>query len=307
MAPPRAIERPALLRSIAVAAVLGALGIVWGLATGSQMILLDGIYGVIGILLSWLLLRASALADEGPSKAYPFGREAFTPFVIGIQGFVLLATLLYAAVEAVYVILDGGSSVTAGWAIAYGVVTTVSSLAVWRWLHGVAASSDLLRAEAIAWRVAAFRGTGMIIGFAVLGMLTGSEWDGAAPYVDPIMVLVTCALFVWSPIAMVRSTLLELLERVPPDEISEPVQRAVDAVSTRFHLDPPPDVRVAKLGPKLYVEVEGTVSPTVTVAQEHELREDLQRRLDALPYDVWLNVTFEPRRGDSWAGQGSNL
>jgi predicted Co/Zn/Cd cation transporter (cation efflux family) len=85
------------------------------------------------------------------------------------------------------------------------------------------------------------------------------------------------------------------------------VQRAVDAVSTRFELDPQPDVRVTKLGPKLYVEVEGTVSPTVTVAQEHELREDLQRRLDALPYDVWLNVTFEPRRGDPWAGQGSNL
>ena len=94
MASTRAIERPALLRSIAVSAVLGVLAIGWGLATGSQMILLDGIYGVIGILLSWLLLHASALANEGPSSSYPFGREAFTPFVIGIQGFVLLAMRL---------------------------------------------------------------------------------------------------------------------------------------------------------------------------------------------------------------------
>jgi len=191
--------------------------------------------------LSWLLLRASALASEGPSRSYPFGREAFTPFVIGIQGFVLLATLLYA-----------------------------------------------------------------VIGFAIMGLLTGSAWDRAAPYVDPVMVLVTCALFVWAPIAMVRTTLLELLERVPPDEIRMPVQAAIDVVGAHYELDPP-DVRITKLGPKLYVEIEGVVSPTVTVLQEFEFREALRRRLDALPYDVWLNVESSPRGYDSWAGQGSNL
>ena len=304
MASTRAIERPALLRSIAVAMVLGVLGIAWGLATGSQMILLDGIYGVIGILLSWLLLRASALASEGPSRRYPFGREAFTPFVIGIQGFVLLAALLYAAVEAIYVILDGGSSVAAGWAIANGAIATIASLAVWLWMRRVTGSSDLLAAEATAWRVGAFRGVGMVIGFAFMGLLTGSAWDDAAPYVDPVMVLVTCALFVWAPIAMVRTTLRELLERVPPDEIRVPVQAAIDAIGAHYELAPP-DVRIAKLGPKLYVEIEGVVSPTVTVAQEYEFREDLRRRLDALPYDVWLNVEFSPRDHDSWAGQGS--
>ena len=230
MASTRAIERPALLRSIAVAMVLGVLGIAWGLATGSQMILLDGIYGVIGILLSWLLLRASALASEGPSRRYPFGREAFTPFVIGIQGFVLLAALLYAAVEAIYVILEGGSSVAAGWAIAYGAIATIASLAVWLWMRRVTGSSDLLAAEATAWRVGAFRGVGMVIGFAFMGLLTGSALDDAAPYVDPVMVLVTCALFVWAPVAMVRTTLRELLERVPPDEIRVPVQAAIDAI-----------------------------------------------------------------------------
>jgi cation diffusion facilitator family transporter len=288
------IERRVLLRSIAATAVLGALGVAWGVATGSQMILLDGVYAVVGILVSWLLLRASALSRQGPTRAYPFGREAVTPMVVGVQGFVLLATLLYAAVEAVFTIRDGGSDITAGWAIVYGVIATVASGFVWHWLSRAAGYSDLLIAEATAWRVGALRGAGMVVGFAIMGVLDGSEWDRASPYVDPVMVLLTCVLFVRPPMAMVRSTVLELLERVPPEEVRAPVLAAIAEVRATYDLDEP-EVRIAKVGPKLYVEVEGVVDPTVTVAQEHAVRMDLQRRLDELPYDTWLNVELTPR------------
>ena len=44
-APPAHLERSALLVSIAVTAVLSVTGVVWGIAAGSQMILLDGVYG----------------------------------------------------------------------------------------------------------------------------------------------------------------------------------------------------------------------------------------------------------------------
>jgi predicted Co/Zn/Cd cation transporter (cation efflux family) len=67
------LERHALRRS--VTAVLGALGIGWGLAVGSQMIVLDGAYAAIGLVVSWLLLLASRLVDRGATHRYPYGRE----------------------------------------------------------------------------------------------------------------------------------------------------------------------------------------------------------------------------------------
>ena len=57
--------------SIVVTAVLGGLGIAWGILTGSQMILLDGMYAIVGILVSLLLLWASALARGSPPGATP--------------------------------------------------------------------------------------------------------------------------------------------------------------------------------------------------------------------------------------------
>lgn len=292
-APDPADERAALQRSIVATAVLGALGVAWGVATRSQMILLDGVFAVIGIVVSWLLIRASTLAAAGPTRSYPFGREGVTPFVIGVQGFVLLGTLAYAAAEGVYAIRGGGSDVVAGWAIVYAVLTTAGSMAIWMWLRRLAGGSDLLLAEASAWGVGAWRGVGMVVGFVLIAVLHGSAWSGVEPYVDPVMVLITCVLFVGTPLRMVRTMFVELLERAPEARVREAVLGAIASVRDEFALDAP-EVRMTKVGPKLYVEIEGRAHPTTTIEAEHQVRESLRRRLTELPLDVWLTLELRP-------------
>jgi cation diffusion facilitator family transporter len=287
--------RQGLLVSITVTGVLGAIGIVWGIVGGSQMILLDGAFAVVGIAVSLVLLVASAQAAVPPDQRFPFGRAGATPLAIALQGLVLAATLVYAAVEAVFTIVDGGSDVTAGWGIAYGVLTTVGSVVVWRWLARRAGTTDVLVSEATAWKVAALRGAGMVVGFAVLGLLTGSRWDGASPYVDPVMVLATCALFLPAPFRMVRGTIAEVMQAAPASSVRIPVIEAIEAVRERYDLDEPV-IRLTKLGPRLDVEVDVTVGPHVTVEQQHEVRVELERLLAALPFDVWLTLEMLPRR-----------
>lgn len=293
-APDPAAERGALVRSILVTAVLGSIGVVWGIVTGSQMILLDGVYAVIGIIISWLLMRASSMAEEGPTSRYPYGREGVTPLVIGVQGFVLLATLIYAAAEGVYTIRAGGSEVDPGPALAYGVVTAGVSLVFWRWLVGRSANSDLITAESTGWKVAALRGVGMSVGFVVLWILTDSSWHRAAPYVDPVMVLITCVAFLPAPLRMVRGTILELLEGAPAHDIQQPVLDIVREVFREFEIDEP-DVRMTKIGPKLYVEIDASARPDATITDEHRVRTALRARLEALPFDLWLNFELTPK------------
>jgi cation diffusion facilitator family transporter len=283
---------------MAVTGALSVLGLLWGWLTGSRMILLDGVYGLIGLLVSWLLLHASALAERDESSEYPYGREAATPLVIGVQGFVLLATLVYAGVGAVQTIQQGGAEVTAGWGIAYGVVATAASLAFWWWIRGRAGTSDLMHAETTAWRVAALRGVWMVVGFSVMLVFSRSDsLERWTPYVDPVMVLITCVVFLPAPIRMVRTTVRELLEAAPPASVQQPVRAIIADICRQYELDAP-TVRMTKVGPKLYVEVEGTVAPDVTVTQEHDVRTALQSRLRSLPYEIWLNFEFSPRTAE---------
>lgn len=287
-------EKRLLVVSMVAAAVLGVVGVVWGILVGSQMILLDGIYSFVGIVLSGLLLWASALSEREPTRRFQFGMEAATPLAIAIQAFVLLATLLYAAVEAVYALRSGGSEITAGWGIAYGIVAAVSCVLAAVELGRRSGHSDLLLSEAAAWRVAAWRGAGMVVGFVVLLLLQRSRWSGAAPYVDPAMVIISCVALLPTPLGLLRRTVAELLEGAPGREISELVHAAVREVQAAASLDEP-TVHLSKVGSKLYVEMNTTAGPDTTISQEHEVREALRRRLDALPHEVWLNVELRPR------------
>jgi cation diffusion facilitator family transporter len=289
-----AAERRVLVVSIVASGALGALGIVWGIATRSQMILLDGAYAIVGIVLSGLLLFASSLSEREPSRRYPFGMEAVTPLAIAMQGFVLLATLLYAVYEAVLSIRSGGSDVTAGWAIAYGVVVTVGSAVVTVWMRGATGSSDLLASETAAWAVAAWRGVGMVVGFALLAVVERSSWSDAAPYIDPAMVLVSCLVLVSTPLRMIRGTVVELLEGAPPEEIRRAVDVAVADLVASFALSDP-DLSSAKVGPKLYVELTASADPDLTIAEEARIRTSFEERLADLPLDVWSTVELSPR------------
>lgn len=293
-APEAEVDRRYLVASMWASGVLGALGVVWGIATRSQMVLLDGAYAVVGIVLSWLLLQASSIAERSPTAKYPYGLQAATPAAVGIQGFVLLATLLYAMYEAVLSLRSGGSDVTAGWAIAYGVIVTAASIVFTRWITRASGASDVLIAESSAWRLATWRGVGMVVGFAILAVLERSSWSEVATYVDPAMVLISCALLVGAPITMIRGTVVELLEGAPADHVLEPIVAALAEVRAEHGFDEP-ELFVAKVGPKLYVEVAATADARTTIVEEQAAREHLHRLLEPVPYDIWLTLELRPR------------
>ncbi|HPE12128.1 MAG: cation transporter [Actinobacteria bacterium] len=72
-------EQRLLVTSTATAAGFAAVGIVWGWWSQSQIILLDGMYALIGLGLGLLSLRAARLVEAGPTPKYPFDLAADLP------------------------------------------------------------------------------------------------------------------------------------------------------------------------------------------------------------------------------------
>ena len=198
----------------------------WGILSGSSVILFDGAYGALGVALTWLAMVASRLVAGGPTAKYPFGREALAPMVITLQGIALLGTCLYASIDAVMVIVDGGSDVSVGSAMIYGFISAFTAVSVWAWLRGPARHSDLLRAEATQWLAGTALSGAVIVAFAAVLVLDRADLGSAGAYVDPALVLVSCAVLIPTPIRMIRTTVVELLEGAPAPEVQRPVQAA---------------------------------------------------------------------------------
>lgn len=287
---PATLEHQALRWSMAGAVVLGALGISWGLIAGSQIVLFDGLFALIGLVLAWASLSAARVVDAGPTANFPFGREGLTPLVIAAQGLVLLGTCLYASFDSLLVIRDGGSDVAAASVLGYAALTLVATLFLAWSLRRSVPESELVAAEVTQWRAGALLSLAMLIGFSFALVLEQSTDSTAARYIDPALVLVACAIIVPTPVRMLRSTFRELLEGAPPDEVQGPVLAAIEQVRAAFDLGEP-RVRLSKLGRKLYVEVAFIVAdPRWDVAAEDDVRRAVAAELSDLHFDVWLNV-----------------
>jgi predicted Co/Zn/Cd cation transporter (cation efflux family) len=289
------LERSALSLSIASGFLLAALGILIGITAGSQIVLFDGFYTFLGIGLSWMARRVAFLVKSGPTTRYPFGREALTPLIIGLEGVALIATCTYATFNAVLTIIHGGSRLPSGWAVGYALVAIVLPTGVWWRMRRTARQSELVAAEATQWLAGGMLGIGMLIGFFFARLIVGTVWTTSARYVDPSLVIAASLLFLIPPMRMIRSTFFELVEGSPDMELQGPAREVVDEIAERFDIGDQ-QLRMTKIGRKFYVEIEFLVNPDWNVRQSDQVRRALAQRLEQLPHDLWLTVEFTADR-----------
>jgi predicted Co/Zn/Cd cation transporter (cation efflux family) len=295
--PGSSIEVRKLGLSVVVSLAIAIFAFGWGVAFESRVVLFDGIFILLGTVMSYLALRASKAADAGPTAAYPYGRESLTPFVVGLQGVVTLGTTAYAVSDAVLVIVNGGSDTAAGAVAVYAAVATGVSVVVWRHLLGADPDSDLLQVEARGWRAGAIL-SGVVLLGALLGILLGlSPASDLVVYLDPVLLIVASLVVLPRPISMIRTMWAELGEQRAPADVMRLITALVEEVRARHGL-PEPDLRVTKVGRKLYVDAEFLVDGGGwTLEDEDSVRRDVARGLAELPYEVWRNValTSDPR------------
>ncbi|UKA49736.1 cation transporter [Arthrobacter sp. FW305-123] len=285
-------EGRALRVSLWVSAITAAGALILGVLSGTRIIVFDGAYMGIGLILSAVSLTASSASAAGPTRRFPFGRDALTPFVVLIQGIAVAATLLVAAADAVLVIRDGGAPVSAAIIAVYGAVTAAVGFLVAWWMRRAAPDSDLAGAEIAQWQAGAILSVMMVLGAGVALILQGQGLEGAALYVDPVLVLVACLILAYIPVGLIRSGLNELLEGAPSKEIDAAITEAVHAVRKHYGLQEPL-IRSGKVGRKLYVEVDFVVAGSEwNIGQEDAVRRAVVAELEPLGLDVWAYVAL---------------
>ena len=289
-----------LLLSVWVSAGFAVVSSVWGILSGSSMIVFDGLYSFASVGLSVLAVMALRFARRGPDDRFPWGREAAEPVVVIVKAGILAALCAYAAVQGVVDIVAGGRDVEVGWAIAYAALATVVGLVIGLVLRR-GAGSDLVKAEAAEWLGDALLSALVLVGFVVALFMVRSGREDLAAYVDPAMVVLGSVAFLAVPVRLVIDGMRELLVMSPPATVLDSLQSAVDEVRERYAFDDAV-LRASKVGGRVDVEIAfvvGEPSPVVTVADCDEVRSDLYARLAVLGYERSMSVSFT--RDPRWA------
>ena len=192
--------------------------LIYYLRSGSDALLLDGLYTAVMAGASVIAARVSRAALQPRSRAYPFGASGQEPLYVLFRTLVLLGIIAFAMVSAAAKVLShlqGGAVPPVrleglGW---YFSAMVLLNLWLWgvfvrSWSNG-GGNSDMLRGMAISARFDAVISAGT--GLALLGspLLLSTPLADLVPIADALVVLVLSLALLGEPIGILQNAMAE--------------------------------------------------------------------------------------------------
>lgn len=295
-------ETGALLLSAGMSLFLGMTGLILSVITGSQVILLDGLFNLIYSVMAFLSVRVARLLAMPDNDKYPFGHAYFESLVNAAKGLLILGISLLALGDSVLVLLAGGREIAAGLAILYSVIaTTTSSITFMLLRHArVHTSSPLVEADFANWWINTVISAAVLMAFCLIPVAQAADFSVITPYVDPLMVAAVVVLFCLStPLRMASDAIKELLNRAPPEHVRQPIHDVVAEVVAEWDANEF-SLRMVRPGRTLYLLVHVVLSEesdNAGLAQQDRIRAHLDERLRRIVRSRVLDVVFtaDPR------------
>ncbi|MCR8922000.1 cation diffusion facilitator family transporter [Dasania sp. GY-MA-18] len=289
-------EQKALLVSLYGVVFFIVLALGFAVFTNSGAILFDGIYSLIAFATALITLKVAKLAEKPDDELFHFGYTSLEPTLNLFKSLIVIVACVYAGVEALMRLLAGGTEAEYGWAVVYGVLSTVGCFVVAGSLKkmGRDTRSGLLAVEAKTWFVDGLFSLSVLLGFIVAWVINQTEYADLAPYVDPLLLMILVVLALPIPGRILLDSLREVILMAPPakvvDEIEAKLFELLGHIPHQLI-----ELRVTKRGRNTYVLVHLVVSDEFKVNSIKELdqiRYDTMAAIKVWNPEVVLDILF---------------
>ncbi|KIF49829.1 cobalt-zinc-cadmium resistance protein [Vibrio owensii 47666-1] len=271
-------------------------GMVLGLLVGSIVIVFDGVYSLVSLLLTLLSLAASYYISKPSKSIFPFGKAVLEPIVIAIKAAVILVVVAFSLFSAVTALMTGGREVDASIATIFGVVNVIGCGYAWWFMAKKSRrfSSGLIEAEKKQWQMDTLLSVAVTLGFIAAWLVSLTPYAHYAVYADPMMMVLMGFYFLKVPFDMLVGALRELLMMTPSKELCQSVGKDVLEIEkvTEHQLKL---AGVTKVGQELRVNVDVHVDDdTLELDTLEHTRKQLTKRLSKHRFklQLQLNVAY---------------
>ena len=297
---PANLEATMLRASLWVTLALAAIGVGFGLVSGSLAIVFDGVSSTIDAAMTFLSLAVAQLVRLEGSRRFQFGYWHLEPMTLALNGGLLVVFCFYGLVTALGDLFTGGRDLEFGWALGYAGVATGLSLAMFLYeRHGNRRiGSDLVRLDAVSWLMSMVISGALLVTFTVALALEGTAWAWTARYADPLVLAALSAGIAFMPIAMLREAWRDIFQ-IAPSPLSGLVEQVMDSFVERHGLSTYSSY-VARVGRAQFIEVHVVLPSDFAIGHVGRLdamRAEIALALGAAGPDRWLTVAFtgDPR------------
>ncbi|WP_454277565.1 cation transporter [Staphylococcus capitis] len=261
--------------------------------SNSDMVLLDGLYSVISLVISSLSLFTSYMIKKPNRDSFPFGKYIFQPLTIVFNSSILLLCIL-SLISSANAILNNGRIINANIGLGYGIFSFLGCGLIYLILFKN--KSDLIYTEKLQWLLDTCVSFELIIGFAIIFVVKCTSFSWFIPYIDPVLVLMAGVILIFMPIRLLFNNFKEIISMSASDEIQYNLHETIKEMNAKYYIKEE-DLRITKIGQMIYIDLQNTVDNTSkiqTIKQAYKYRNEVIEIInkDFNNFDKWLNISF---------------
>ena len=274
-------ENKGIKISLFGALFLAILGISFSFITGSQAVLLDGIFNCISVLTAWFALKISKMMDEPFSERLPAGYVAFEPFYILIKGLIVFGLSSTVMITSILTLLAGGNELKLGVVVIYIGIATIANIAIYLVIKNKAktSASPMLVVEKENWFINMLVTLSIAVSFILVILFKDGALKPFTIYIDQIIVIVVVLISISVPIKAIKSGFKELLLFGTDESLYNKI-KDLTKVSTSSFPDKNQKLFILKTGRQYWVSLFLKPStPTIKSSLPDELRKKIKEDL----------------------------
>jgi len=280
-----ALKRRAAAASVAASAILAALKLTAGFASGSLALISEGAHNALDIGASALTFFAVREADKPADAEHPFGHAKIEAVAALAETGFLAVLSIAVAIRAVERLRDGAAAVDVGaFAIGAILISIVTDIGRWRALTHVArlTSSHALSADALHYS------SDLVSSVLVLIGLVATRAGFA--HADALAAIGVAFFIAWASYRLGGSTIDALIDRAP-EGLADAIRALILRDGSVAGIEA---IRLRPSGARIVGDVVVSVSRTLPLERVARIKAGLQARIARRWPEAELTITANP-------------
>jgi predicted Co/Zn/Cd cation transporter (cation efflux family) len=289
------LEASLLRLSIGATFLIAALGVLFGLISGSLAILFDGLFSLVDAGITWLMLVVARLVAVQSNRKFQYGYWHLEPLVVALKAAVLMTLVVFGFLGAVQSLQSGGYVTVLGPALAYSALVILICAFTWFWLwrQNRRIGSGLVAIDLKAWAMSGVITAALLLSFLATRAIAATRFDHLVPYIDPAVLALLSLLILPVPWKDAREAFTDIFGIVPA-ELDQHVHAVMDAFVVR-HGFAGYESYVTRTGRAKFIEISVLATPGMparTIEHFDGLRQEIGDAIGEGGPDRWLTISF---------------
>lgn len=259
--------------SIIVNVLLSVFKLLAGILANSSSMISDSVHSLSDVFSTIIVIIGLKIGNKEADYEHPYGHEKYECLAAIILAVILFFTGILLMYNGVLALMNGTySSIVPGkLAIVAAIVSIIVKELMYQATIKVSRelNSDSLRADAWHHRSDALSSIGALIGIILSRKVN--------PCFEPIATLVISLFILKASIDILKDSLDKIMDKALDNKTEKDIIKLVKSVDGVIHLD---DLKTRLFGSKMYVDIEISVDPDITVREGHKIAENVHNMIE---------------------------